>query len=90
VLLGQSICDPTLCRDAQDATQRELKQAVKLLYSAAAIQHLSIERSNGSAPQGSGQPEYLTAASVKLVLRNDTMPHQGAIRELIYVYREGE
>ena len=69
-------------------TQRELKQAVKLLYAAAGIQHLSVERVNASAP-AAAQPDYLTAASVRLVLRNDTLPHQGALKELVYVYREG-
>jgi hypothetical protein len=75
----------------QDATIKELKQAVKLLYAAAGIQHLSLERSsNSSSAAAAGQPEFLTAASVRLVLHNDTVPHQGALKELIYVYREGE
>lgn len=80
----------------QDATIKELKQAVKLLYAAAGIQHLSLERSSnssgssGSSTAAAGQPEFLTAASVRLVLHNDTVPHQGALKELIYVYREGE
>ncbi|KAI3429526.1 hypothetical protein D9Q98_005614 [Chlorella vulgaris] len=83
-------------RDMQDATIKELKQAVKLLYAAAGIQHLSLERSSnssgssGSSTAAAGQPEFLTAASVRLVLHNDTVPHQGALKELIYVYREGD
>jgi hypothetical protein len=93
----------------QDATQRELKQAAKLLYSAAGIQHLSLVRptaapakaggpsasssSGSSSSAGSGgaalEGGFLTAANVNLVLRNDTPPHLGAIKELVYVYREG-
>lgn len=75
---------------------------MKLLFAAAGIQHLSIERpqrgssasgsgsSGGSSGAGSTGPEFLTASAVKLVLRNDTAPHFGALKELVYVYREGE
>lgn len=79
-----------------DPSSRELKQAVKLLFAAAAIQHLSVERpprreggSDGKGAAAAG-PEYLTAAHVRLVLRNDSAPHLGALKELVYVYREGE
>ena len=102
------------CRDSPDSTLRDLKQAVKLLYAAAGIQHLSMARptaraagseggtraaaapTDGSAsasPSGASgnetKQDHLTAASVKLVLYNDTVPHQGALKELVYVYREG-
>ncbi|KAL4427757.1 hypothetical protein ABPG75_001846 [Micractinium tetrahymenae] len=94
-------------RDLQDATQKELRHAVRLLYSAAGIQHLSMARpqqaqqaQQAAAADGAGAqqgdkgkaaaPEFLTAASVRLELRNDTVPHLGALKELIYVYREGD
>lgn len=81
-----------------DPTQRELKHAVKLLFAAAGIQHLSMERPARGAAGGGGRagnatgalpPDFLTAAHVRVVLRNDTEPHLGALKELVYVYREG-
>lgn len=97
-----SLLRPGRCRDLQDATQKELRHAVKLLYSAAGIQHLSMTRPQlgqqaqgpgaGTPPGGQGQPaapEFLTAAAVRLELRNDSTPHLGALKELVYVYREG-
>lgn len=91
---------PPHCRDLQDATQKELRHAVKLLYSAAGIQHLSMSRAPPAPPaqdpgvQRGGQgraaaPDFLTAAAVRLELRNDSTPHLGALKELVYVYREG-
>lgn len=84
------------CRDLQDTTQKELRHAVKLLYSAAGIQHLSMARTPAppapGVPGARGQtavPGFLTAAAVRLELRNDTTPHLGALKELVYVYREG-
>ncbi|KAL4449404.1 hypothetical protein ABPG77_007048 [Micractinium sp. CCAP 211/92] len=85
-------------RDLQDATQKELRHAVKLLYSAAGIQHLSMARTPPAppapgapgAPGQSAVPGFLTAAAVRLELRNDTTPHLGALKELVYVYREGD
>ena len=88
---------PSARRDSPEPSPRELKQAVKLLFAAAGIQHLSIERphkgggsSGGGSSSSSKAPEFLTASAVKLVLRNDTRPHLGALQELVYVYREGE
>lgn len=89
-------------RDTQDATYREVKQAVKLLYAAAGILQLSMERPTAraaateaagnatAAGAGGAAHEFLAASAVKLVLRNDTAPHQGALKELIYIFREGD
>lgn len=94
-IFSTRFCPPAspASRDSPDPTPRELKQAVKLLFAAAGIQHLSVERPHkGSGGGGSTSkgPEFLTASAVKLVLRNDTYPHVGALKELVYVYREGE
>ena len=81
---------PSPRRDSPDPSPRELKQAVKLLFAAAGIQHLSIERphkgsgsTGGSSSSSSKAPEFLTASAVNLVLRNDTQPHLGALKELV-------
>lgn len=56
-----------------------------LLYASANIEHLSID------PAAKEEPDALiTADSVKLVFRNDTPGYTEAIRELIFVFREGD
>lgn len=43
------------CRDRRDASQRELKRSVKLLFAAAGIQHLSMERPAAKAAKPGSQ-----------------------------------
>ena len=79
---------------------------MKLLYLAAGIQHLSMEKRAPAATapaatkrdrrqqqreqQQDQRRQHLTADAVKLVLREGAVPHQGALKELVYVFRDGE
>ena len=106
------LSSPTLAapcrRDSHQSSQKELRQAVKLLYLAAGIQHLSMEKRAPAVPtaataaatkrdrrqqqqqQQDQKHQHLTADAVKLVLREGAVPHQGALKELVYVFRDGE
>lgn len=88
------------CRDSRNPSDKELRRSVELLYAAAGIEHLSIGKPNrtdsatidsGEEPdRAAGQGGYLTAADVKVRWRNGSIQHEGAVRELIFVFREGE
>lgn len=89
-------------RDSSNPSAKDLKRAVQYLYASAGIEHLSLERPNLKststekaslgevARSGKDDDQFLTAANVKLQWRNGSIQHLPAVRELIYVFREGD
>jgi TPR repeat protein len=80
-------------RDAKNPSAKDLKRAVDLLYAAANIEHLSIDPDalhHQEQEQTDAAPSHITAASIKLTFRNNTVGKEAALKELIYVFREGD
>lgn len=79
-------------RDSAYPTSKELKRAVEMLYAAAGIEQLSIEkRPKANASEVAGDADgFLTADDVQIRWLNETVHHVGAVRELIYIFREGK
>lgn len=87
----------------KNPTKSDLKTAVHLLYAAAGVVHLSLNTSrpgifvnDSMAGQGAAEDkklqkrEYLfTADDVELKWRDGKIHHADAVRELVYVFREG-
>jgi len=91
-------------RDSRSPSEKDLQKAVDLLYAAAGIEHLSMSKNSsfdaplkvaGTDPMPEGARDvdpsfpYQTSAAVTVKWRNDTIQHVGAVRELIYVFRDG-
>ena len=88
-------------RDSASSSDKELKRAVDLLYAAAGIEHLSVERRQRPSVNTSstnmmmmhddidddGDGNFITAADVKIVWKNNSIQHVKAVRELIFVFR---
>lgn len=86
-------------RDGRRPSEKNLKKAVEMLYTAAGLDKISIDKSiptlthqhDTPSPQQQHTPHFVDASRIKLTWRNNiSYQHAGATKELVFVFRSGD